>query len=238
MRRAIIPAYPGVLSACGLVEADLEYQHGQTILTKLDEVDEEDLREHFALLERRGLDDMSGAGMALDDLVFERFVNVRYRRQVRQMTVELGREPVSADWIRRRFLEEHERQFGYLTDEPIEVVDVRVACVHRTNEEITWSQPADVDAGQSVAFRRAFFEERNDFVDCPVYPRAAIKPGVSVQGPAIVQQKETNTVVRPGQTLEGHESGSMIILPEPTGSLEGLTSRNDTVRAGETQVLR
>ncbi len=237
MRCVVIPVYPGVLSACGLVEADLEYQHVQTILTRLDEVNEEELREYFELLERRGLDDMTGAGVALDDLVFERFVNVRYRSQVRQMTVELGSEPVSGDWIRHRFLEEHERLFGYFTDDPIEVVDVRVACVRRSDEEIVWSQPAIVNTEPSVAFRNAYFEEENDFVECPVYSRTAIKPGITVQGPAIVQQEETNTVVRPGQTLEGHKSGSMFIFPDQSRPPEGLTSRLGAVRAGESKGL-
>ncbi len=213
MRRVIVPIYPGVLSACGLVEANLEYQCVQTILKRLDGVDASTLRGLYAGLEIRGRKEMhhirDGA------LRFKRAANLRYRKQVRQVTVELGSEWADHTTIRRQFREAHERLYGYATDEPVEIVDIRVACIHPPPEGVDWGKAAGDGADPQKGRRRAYFEELDGFVDCPVYARGNLGRDFSVQGPAIVEQDETNTVVRPGQTLTVHPSGNLFISPGP-----------------------
>ena len=213
MRRIIVPIYPGVLSACGLVEANLEYQRVQTILKRLDGVDASTLRGFYAKLEIRGRKEMRH--IQGEALRFKRAANLRYRKQVRQVTVELGSEWADHTRIRRQFCEAHERLYGYATDEPVEIVDIRVACIHPPTEAVDWGKAAGDGADPKKGSRRAYFEELDGFVDCPVYARSNLGQDFSVQGPAIVEQDETNTVVRPGQTLTVHPSGNLFISPGP-----------------------
>ena len=217
MRRVVVPVYPGLLSACGLVEADLEYQHVRTVLRRLGEVDAAVLQGLFADLEERGASDMAAAGVDTSAIRIKRAANLRYRKQVRQVTVELGGATAGCDWIRDRFRAEHQRLYGYATDEPIEVVDLRVACVYPVSADIAWGRAAREEFA-AKGNRRVYFEEFRGFSECPVFSRDALAAGVSIAGPAIVEQEETNIVVRPGQTLTVHPSGNLFIAASETSS--------------------
>jgi N-methylhydantoinase A len=215
MRRAIVPVYPGVLSACGLVEADLEYQHVQSILRRLDDIDEPTLQGYFDRLEARCKKEMADAGIQEEALHFNRAASLRYRKQLREVTIELGNQSTDRTWIHQQFCEAHERLYGYATDEPIEVIGLRVACVYPLTESVAWSKTAGGNTPPQKSHRQAYFEALGGFVDCAVYRRNQLRSGVILQGPVIVEQEETNTVVCPGQTLTTDVSGNLYIENTP-----------------------
>ena len=201
MRRAIVPVHPAVLSACGLVEADLEYQHVQSVLRRLDDIEGDGLERYFAALEKRGRREMAAAGIREDLLQVKRAANLRYRKQVRLVTVELGSATADHAWIREQFYKAHERLFGYATEEPIEVVDIRVGCVSPLAERVTWRMALEGNGDPLKGSRRAYFEEIGGYINCPVYARSRLRSDFNLQGPAIVEQEETNTIIRPKQSL-------------------------------------
>jgi N-methylhydantoinase A len=210
MARVVVPLHPGVLSACGLVEADLEYQQVRTVLRRLDEVEPMALRQAFAELESAGRDQMRASGLDAASLDHRRAANLRYRKQVRQVTVELGASLADHDWIRRQFYEEHDRLYGFRTEEPIEIVDLRVATVQPLGRPVAWGVAAA--AGEARKGERpAWFAEAGGFVACPVYARERLRPGTVIDGPAIVEQPETNTVVLPGQRVSVDASGTLFV---------------------------
>ena len=216
MKKVIVPLHPAVLSACGLVEADLEYQHVQTVLERLDDLDNRTLRRHFADLEERGRNSMHSAGVDPSSIEFRRAANLRYRKQVRQVTVELGYEMADRAWIRRKFRAEHEQLYGYATDEPVEVVDLRVAAVYGLGDPVSWHRAPAVEE-PSPRNRRVYFDELNNTVECPVFARDELSIHARVEGPAIVEQEQTSVLVRPGQTLALHASGNLVITTQAGG---------------------
>lgn len=215
MRHAIVPVYPGVLSACGLVEADLEYQHVQSILRRLDDVDESTLQGYFDQLEARCKKEMDDAGIQKDTLQFNRAASLRYRKQVREVAIDLGNETTNRTWIRQKFFEAHKQLYGYATDEPIEVVGLRVACVHPLTESILWSRTVGDNKLPRKRNRKAYFEALGGFTDCAIYKRNQLPPEITLQGPVIIEQEETNTVICPRQTLTTDFSGNLHIENTP-----------------------
>ncbi len=211
MPRVIVPRYPGVLSACGLVEADLEYQHVQSIIEPLQNLDGRGLRAYFAKLEERGRRDLFSAGISESAIQFKRAANLRYRKQVRQVTVDLGGRAPSPNWLRKQFRKVHERLYGYSTDEPVEVVDIRVASIYPLAKRISWSKGLEQGKEPLKGTRKAYFEDLGGFIDCPVYYRSRLSLKSVIEGPGIIEQDETNVIILPGCLLKVHSSGNLFI---------------------------
>ncbi len=66
--------------------------------------------------------------------------------------------------------------------------------------------------------RRALFEETGDYIDTPVYQREALLQGNVMEGPAIIEQFDSTTVVLPGQRAEVHRFGTIMITVDGAGS--------------------
>jgi N-methylhydantoinase A len=119
IRDVVIPAHGGVLSAVGLLTADLSVTSTQTLLVPLDLLDEDDLERAFVRLE---LDAASRLGVASDDsFSTRRFAGVRYIGQSHEVAIRLAQD---AGDVADLFEAEHERLFGTRLEDPIEVVNV------------------------------------------------------------------------------------------------------------------
>jgi N-methylhydantoinase A len=83
--------------------------------------------------------------------------------------------------------------------------------------ELTMSTGADGAASASVPMtkgtRRAYFPEAQGFVDTPVYDRYALRPGASLEGPAIIEERESTTVVGPGAHIRVDQALSLVLEP-------------------------
>ena len=78
------------------------------------------------------------------------------------------------------------------------------------------SEPFSASAGAGVetartGTRHVFFRKAGGYVDCPVYDRAGLGPGAALEGPAIVEQMDTTTVVPPGQDLVCDAHGNLLL---------------------------
>jgi len=94
----------------------------------------------------------------------------------------------------------------------VEFVGLRVVHLYRLP-----APPVErIDASHSrrsgpVGVRRAFFGDAGGYVDTPVYDRLSLSTGVTVAGPAILDQDDTTTIVYPGQVARIHDSNSIIV---------------------------
>jgi N-methylhydantoinase A len=68
--------------------------------------------------------------------------------------------------------------------------------------------------GALMGHRRALFEEYGDFVDTPVYRREGLRAGNVIEGPAIVEQVDSTTVILPRQRAEADRFGLLTITVE------------------------
>ncbi len=181
IKSVIIPPHPGLFSALGLLLADWRFEARTSYPVNLEEAY---LRLEEMLLEKLGKVDY-----------FVRYADVRYEGQGWELTVPVGK-PANIEDVRRVFEEKHLATYGFtLEDRGIEVVVARVfAVIRRVKPRLprprTWGEP------KARATRNAYF--RDGWFKTPVYWREDIPLGYRLEGPAIVEEYDSTTVIPPG----------------------------------------
>jgi N-methylhydantoinase A len=216
----LVPTQPGIASAFGLLVADLKHDFAATRVLRADGADPETLEATLAGLEAEGRAALAREGVPASRMRFDRSVDARYVGQSFQLPIALPpRRLTVADVaaIRRRFDEQHRATYGYAEPrEPCELVALRVAAVG----EIGQPPLADAPAGGSLApkqRRRAFFAPAG-FVDCAVHERAALPFGAAIDGPAIVEERDSATAVPPGWTATVAAHGILALARRAGGA--------------------
>jgi N-methylhydantoinase A len=196
--RVLVPRYPGVLSALGLVLADFTVDHARTVMVALAELRPEDLADALAPLLAQTRDELAAEGFVAESMQFEQALDLRYRGQSFELTVPIdGCDPAQAA---HRFHAAHELRYGYARlDAAVELVNVRVTGRGvRPKPELPRSTPAlSADPSPAVVGRtRLRFD--GGWHDAPVYERSLLQAGHEIIGPALAVQEDATTVLTPG----------------------------------------
>jgi len=216
MAGVVVPLYPGVFSALGLIMSDVKHDYILSRLRPLDELTPVDVEAVFAELERRARDALRRDGFAEDKIRIDRALDLRYAGQGYEITVACTPAEVAAlASLRKKFDAEHKSQFGHMApEEPVEVVSYRV-------RGIGLVPPVDMPkfAAQGFKLADALRETRparfdGKTVSCPVYQREKLDVGASIRGPAILDQFDCTTVICAGQVARVDEWKNLIVTEE------------------------
>ncbi|MBM3464752.1 MAG: hydantoinase/oxoprolinase family protein, partial [Armatimonadetes bacterium] len=195
MPRVFVPGSPGTLSALGVLGADVIKDLSRTVLgLSLDAIEEV-----LAALEREGRQVLAREGFSRDVRV-ERMVDLRYAGQSYEITVYYS------SGFENQFHDSHQRVFGHCNREaPTEMVNARVRLVVPTpSVEIPEIAPGGEDAAGAIAGTQACWFA--GWHDTPIYERDLLRAGNVVQGPAIVAEFTSTTLIAPGMSgrVDGH----------------------------------
>jgi len=204
--RILVPSAPGVLSAMGLLTADVRHDYVQTYHVKTCDAEPESIAELFASLEERGIETLVEEGFPVEKSIVMRYLDMRYLGQSYEITVPMtgGFTHDSLKEAEQTFHREHERIYGHSApDEPTELVNLRVVVLGRNEKFKLPELPAAQDPVEKAMkeVRRAFFSEEGGYVECPVYDRGRLQPGHEFYGPAVVEQMESTLVINPDQRV-------------------------------------
>jgi N-methylhydantoinase A len=218
IRAIAVPPGPGLLCALGLLVEDLRTDAVRTHLAPLDTRALPALAAHFEALEREAVAWLDREGVADERRRLERWLDLRYVGQNFELLVPVPEETwVAGDCtaLRRRFLEAHERVYGFATeDEPVQVVNVRLVARGLADPPALARLPraADADASSArVARRDVHVGDREGVVACDVYDRARLLAGHRIEGPAVVEQFDATTWLLPGQEARVDDLGFLIV---------------------------
>jgi N-methylhydantoinase A len=201
MESVVVPLPSGVLSAYGLLDADEKHDAVRTHRTPVTAADPDHLDEIYTDLEGDVRDDVASTREA----AIERHADLRYAGQSFELQVPVP-DPIDVDRLAERFETAHERTYGYTTEGAVELVNLRAtATVPREAPDTTFEGAA----AEPKATREAFFDGRA--WDTPVYDRSAIPPGTAVDGPAILEQEESTTVVPPEWSGTVATDGALVL---------------------------
>ena len=118
----------------------------------------------------------------------------------------------SPDALRERFLQVHEAAYGYANPhDPIEIVNVRLTARGRLLEEPEPPEPGDPGPLPEPFEHRTVRFAPGDAIACPVHDRASLRPGHSLEGPAIVEQLDSTTPIFPRDTAMMDRAGNLVI---------------------------
>ncbi len=218
MPRVIVPPAPGVTSALGLLMADPRRDYVRSRLRLVSELGAEELSALMQDLRQQAEREFTAEGYSLDQLRFEFTVDIRYLGQGYELTIPIGsssdvtQQEVSA--IRTRFDATHEQMFGHAApDEDAEAVNYRLRASAVVPKATLKKQPAATNPADAarVGERAVCFDNAAGLEPCPVYDRDLLQPGHRFDGPAIVDQLDSTTVVYPGQRARVDDYLNIII---------------------------
>ena len=212
----LVPIAPGVTSALGLLLAELRHDYVRTVLRRGDEIPPAEMGAAFAEMESEALDRMRREGVERGDVALVRTADMRYLGQGYELDVVMASEEIDDGAVAaayERFHEAHVRTYGYANrHDPIELVNLRVTATSGTTRPEMPSSPANGRPNPSDAMdatRRVFF--RDEFVPTAVYDRALLRPGDAIDGPAVVEQLDSTTLVWPGGSARVDEFGNLLL---------------------------
>lgn len=218
IRRVIVPEAPGVFSAIGMLFADLRHDFVRTWFVRLAEASFDDLERVYGELEARGRRAIASTSVVPQAIAVKRAADMRYVGQEHAVTVDL---PLSLfanadrEGIKRHFDAMHERRYGTSApDERAEIVSLRVTVTGTLPKPPRSSiKPGDAMpvAAASTGSRPVYFREAGGFVDTRTFARAALLAGNRIDGPALVEEHASTTVLGPDDALEVDALGDLVI---------------------------
>ena len=214
MAGVIVPLYPGVYSAMGLVMSDVKHDYVRSRLTALSRADEGEVNAVLEELAAQARNDLAEEGFTHDKAEIEYALDMRYAGQGYEITLpcKAPLAPGELAELRSAFDEEHRKMFGHTApQEPVEIISYRVRGIGRVPpvELPKFEATGAPLAGAIREMRIARFNGAS--VECPVYQRELLDVGAIFSGPAIVDQLDCTSVIPPGQHVRVDEYRNMII---------------------------
>jgi N-methylhydantoinase A len=217
IRTALVPPTPGVLAAAGLLVSQTENAEAVTQVISAGEITTDNLLGIYSDLETKSLKQLSLAFESGRTPACSRSVEMRYRKQSHELTVEVP-DPIDSSSIPTlidRFHALHKLTYGHSTSEDeVEFVTFRLTHSFPIDDGVSLHSPASKrispNASALKGTRRAYFA-CHGWVETPIYDRQTLASGMTIESPAIVEQPDTTTVIYPGQTCRVDEQSNLII---------------------------
>ena len=220
-RRIMIPRAAGVTSALGFLAANISIDASRTYKTLIDALVPEDLGRVFQELESRA-GDMLPPAAGKGRIVLHRRADMQYAGQGYGVHVDL---PGETEWqsitrgdILDRFNHAYERLYGRIyPDVDVEIVNLR-ADAEIVPDRI-FSLPQIENTGRDLQTtqkgeRKVYFPETGGYCSCPIYDRNLLESGHGFEGPAVVEERESTTIVGPGAAAQVDRLGMLVIRME------------------------
>jgi N-methylhydantoinase A len=208
--RVVVPSNPGILSALGILRADVVKDTSLTVMMRSQEEDlSRRLKEAFAPLESRVRKKLVEEGFSEQDLQLERTLDARYVGQSYELNV-----PFNEGFV-EEFHRLHQQFYGYCNARlPVEIVNIRVrGCGRYPKVEIPRRplESNDTVAPPAAQEKPVFIDGR--FISTPFYLRQNLQPGNRFTGPAIVLEYSSTIFVPPDFQGQIDEWGNVILEP-------------------------
>jgi N-methylhydantoinase A len=200
--RVLVPFGAGAISAWGLLVAPLAFDFVRTAPQQLDQADWGRINRLLEEMEAEGREILTTAGIAPADISFRRTAEMRYTGQGHEVEVSVPSGQL-ADASLGELTARFEAAYRALYSRtplgvPIEALNWRVVAAGPAPEISMGSRPAQDSGAESVKTRRsAYFPEAGGYVKTPVYDRYRLTAGTTFDGPAIVEERESTTVIGP-----------------------------------------
>ena len=220
--RVVIPLGAGVTSALGCLAAPLSFERVRSLPDLLDRTNWESVNRLYDEMESWGQNMLSNSGVPADQVKLTRTADMRLVGQIHEINV-----PIPNDTLTESNIEGVGADFHQIYQQlysrrnlsiPIEIQNWRLLVsgpqpVLKLQEQ---SVESGHDAGVALkASRSAYFPNTNGFVDCPVYDRYKLSAGTQIAGPAIIEEEESTTVIRPNDSASVDRWLNLLIRVNP-----------------------
>ncbi len=211
MRRILVPLRAGVLSALGLLIAPAAFDLARTIKTPLAHLNSDEAEAVFAEL-RTEIEATLRQVDAESEIEFIRAAEIGYIGQGYQVTVPLDDAPLDGEALWDRFARIYREKYGYFYDDvPAELVDLHLRGRLRVPAPTLRAAAPVAGGATKTGTRDAYSAVAGERIAFAVHDRESLAPGMCLDGPAIIQEFSTTTVVDLGARVAVDELGSLLI---------------------------
>jgi N-methylhydantoinase A len=211
----IIPRVPGAHSAFGLITSDIKHDYVRSIVQPTRLLDIKRVHEMYQALENVAREALRAEGVEEKDMVFERNCDMRYIGQAYVPCIF----PFASDAPYEKQLAETEKTFHRIhrelykhaaETEPTEMISLRISAIGRQEKPSLRREKRGTKEPQMTK-KEVYFEDIDQSVVCDAYTREELPVGFRFNGPAIVFQMDSTTLVYPKQTATVDEYGNMVL---------------------------
>ncbi len=205
--KVFVPKNPGILSASGMLMADVIKDYSHTVMKSQSSTETEDLQDRFAILEQKGTTDILAEGISEKNIILDRFLDMRYEGQSYEIMV-----PFDGDYI-MNFHSFHEKVYGYKNkDKAVEIVNIRLRA-KGIQEKLQYEKSRKTS---SQPPKEAFIGEREVIFDLKaektqIIDRKKLMSGNRISGPAVVTEYSSTIVIPPFANAYVDEFDNMIL---------------------------
>ena len=218
--RIIIPPSPGVFSAFGLLFADVEHHFVQTYFESLDNLDFSHINSILDKLKNEGETLLNKEGFNKSNQMFNLQLDVKYSAQTSELTININDKKIDKDSlknIRQRFMDEHDKTYGYKVEEPIQLVSIRVVAKgiskhSRIPQHLQFDSSALFELSGDKT-REVYFGSDLKYVATPIISRLNLDSKGS-KGPLVIEEYDSTTVVPPRWSVSIDELQNIIMVKD------------------------
>ncbi len=207
LARFIVPACAGVASAVGFLVAPLSFDFIRTYMMHLDKIDWKALNELYDEMEAEGREYLHRAGVKDEEITVTRSADMRYVLQGREIDVPIPSGKLSEEHlsvIEGAFNEQHTQKYGWMYPD-LDVMSLNWKIVVSGPDpkfELSEVKEEGRDLSRARKGQRDIYFPEMGFAPCDVYDRYLLPPGIQIDGPLVVEETESTTVVGPGGRCE------------------------------------
>jgi N-methylhydantoinase A len=214
IRQVIVPVAPGHFSAYGMLVADLRRDYVRTLFMPSQNLDFARMEAIFREMEEEGEADVRRASASVGELRRQRGLDMRYVGQEHAVTVDVplpAFENRDVAAIKAAFDAVHTLRYGYCSaTEPAEIVSLRTSVTGHMPKPAA-STAAAGRSDVQPARRPVYFSAAIGWRDTPVHARDSLAAGTRIDGPALIEEYASTTVMLPGDRLTVDTFGNLVI---------------------------
>ena len=214
VKNIIVPLYPGLFSAWGMLATEPRRDFMQTVLCRADDVNNETINSILSGLKTKALEHFN-ADITLEDnsVSFEFGIDLRYLGQEHAVTVPVEIDNILIDNVLDSFHQVHEKTYTFrLEDTPVEFVTYRLAATARVPKpEVKKLSNQGRSVEQAYTGKRLVDFSEDGKHEASIYLRDKLPQGCKLHGPMIIEEATSTTIVHPGQVMEVDEFGFLRI---------------------------
>jgi N-methylhydantoinase A len=211
--RVLVPLFPGLFSALGLLLADYRHDYIRSVALALEDIDPQAVLQQFADMQATAQAELLGEGIRAEAIRFERQVDLRYSYQVSELTQPFP--AVSPADLRaslsQLFTEAHRQAFGYDRNDTIELVSIRLRALASAGQVRFSELTGQVDDSRRSegGTRQAYFGPKHGTQQTAIRCRADMSTRQA--GPVIIEEPDTTVVVPPEWSVERDGQGNLVL---------------------------
>ena len=195
----LVPPNPGVTSAMGCLLVDIQHDFSDSFMADAATTKPEDLEAAFRQIEKEAATRLRHEGVAPENTVLQRTVEMMYQGQWRSLAVPAPARITSTSDLIEGFHNQHEREYNFRReDAPVSVFRVGVKATGVAPKAELPTHEVKEHTPQATNQRDVWFNGKANKAD--VYDREQLKAGAIFSGPAIVEQIDSTVLIPPGST--------------------------------------